>query len=51
MQSVVSVLYYAATALIALVLLANVLRTKDVKKTVLYATVLIPFVLRLARIK
>ncbi|HHY62107.1 MAG: hypothetical protein WBL79_01140 [Bacillota bacterium] len=51
MQSVISVLYYVITAMITAVLMFNMFRAKDIKKVILYAAVLIPFALRVARIK
>lgn len=50
-QSMVGVLYYVLAGIIGLVVAANFLRTRDARKMVLYAMVLVPFVLRVLRIK
>lgn len=51
MRTLIGVLYYMMTGVIALVLIRSFLRTKDARKMVLYAAVLIPFILRVLRIK
>ena len=50
-QTVIGFLYYVIAAVIGLVIIANFMRTRDAKKMLLYAVVLIPFVLRVLRIK
>lgn len=51
MQPTITVLYYLITAAVTVTLLRNFLKSKDVQRSVLYALVLMPFVLRLLRIK
>ena len=50
-QTVIGFLYYVIAAVIGLVIIANFMRTRDAKKMLLYAVVLILFVLRVLRIK
>ncbi|HON41822.1 MAG TPA: hypothetical protein PLM74_01660 [Bacillota bacterium] len=50
-QMVIGVLYYFMTAVIALVIGASFFRQRDLRKMILYAAVLIPFVLRALRVK
>ncbi len=50
-QSIIGFLYYVIAAVIALAVAANFVRTRDTRKTILYAIVLAPFVLRVLRIK
>jgi hypothetical protein len=51
MNAVVTVLYYLLTAYVAVLLVANFLKYREWQKEVLYIIVLIPFVLRLLRLK
>ncbi len=51
MSVAIMVLYYALTAACAVVLAVNFVRTRDLQKAILYLVVLIPFVMRLARLK
>ena len=48
---VVSILYHAMAAFFAAVLLRNFLKTKNIQLAILYAVVLVPFVLRVLRLK
>jgi len=48
---IVTVLYYLMTAFIAVLLAWNFLKRKDWQEEVLYIIVLIPFLLRLIRLK
>ncbi|HYA48646.1 MAG TPA: hypothetical protein VEG35_03010 [Burkholderiales bacterium] len=48
---IVTVLYYLMTAFIAVLLVWNFLKRKNWQEEVLYIIVLIPFVLRLLRLK
>ena len=50
-QSVITVAYYGLVALAAALLFYNFLRTKSWDREILYLIVLIPFVLRLLRLK
>jgi hypothetical protein len=48
---IVTILYYLMTAFIAVLLVWNFLKRKDWQEEVLYIIVLIPFLLRLFRLK
>ena len=51
MNTIVTVLYYLLTAYIAVLLVWNFLKRKNWQEAALYIIVLIPFLLRLLRIK
>lgn len=51
MAAIVTVLYYVLTAYVAVCLVANFLKRKNWQEEVLYVIVLIPFLLRLLRLK
>ena len=51
MNTIVTVLYYLLTAYVAFLLVADFLKNKKWQDEVLYIIVLIPFVLRLLRLK
>jgi len=51
MNTIVTVLYYLLTAFVAVMLAWNFLKRKDWQEEVLYIVVLLPFVLRLLRLK
>lgn len=51
MNTIVTVLYYLMTAYIAVLLVWNFLKRKNWQEEVLYIIVLIPFILRLLRLK
>jgi len=51
MNTIVTVLYYLMTAYIAVLLVWNFLKRKNWQDEVLYIVVLIPFLLRLLRLK
>jgi hypothetical protein len=51
MNTIVTVLYYLLTAYIAVLLVWNFLKRKNWQEEALYIIVLIPFLLRLLRIK
>jgi hypothetical protein len=48
---VVMILYYIITAFFAVVLFWNFVRSRDVQKAILYLVILMPFVLRVFRLK
>jgi hypothetical protein len=50
-QSVVSVLYYVPVAYVVVLLVWNLLRSRKWDEELLYVIVLIPFILRLFRLK
>ncbi len=51
MATVVTVLYYLLTAFVAVMLAWNFLRRKNWQEEALYIIILIPFLLRLLRLK
>jgi len=51
MNTIVTVLYYLLTAYVAVLLIANFLKNKKWQEEILTIIVLIPFVLRLLRLK
>lgn len=51
MNELVTVLYYVLTGVFGLVIARNFLKTRNVQDAVLYCIVLVPFVLRLLRVK
>jgi hypothetical protein len=48
---VVTLLYYALVAFVSAILVVNLLKSKKWERDVLYVLVLIPFLLRLLRLK
>ncbi len=51
LQSIVSGIYYCLIAYVAVILIWNFVKTKKWQEEVLYVVVLIPFLLRLFRLK
>jgi uncharacterized membrane protein len=51
MATIVTVLYYLITAFVAVMLVWNFLRRKNWQEEALYVIILIPFLLRLLRLK
>lgn len=51
LQSVITGAYYGLVAIAAVLLVANFIRTKAWDRELLYLIVLLPFVLRLLRLK
>ncbi len=51
MNTVITVLYYLLTAYVALLIVWNFLKRKNWQEEVLYIIILIPFLLRLLRLK
>lgn len=51
MQTIVGVLYYLLVAFVCALMVWNLVRTKDWREEVLYVIVLVPFLLRLFRLK
>jgi len=47
----IMILYYAITAFFAAVLFWSFVKSKDVQKAILYLVILMPFVLRVFRLK
>jgi uncharacterized membrane protein len=50
-MTVVTLLYYALVAFISLLLIVNLLKSRKWERDVLYVLVLLPFLLRLLRLK
>jgi len=50
-HSVVMILYYLIAAFFLLAIVRNFIATRDIQEAFLYAVVMIPFVLRLLRLK
>lgn len=51
LQALVTVLYYLLVAWVAAMMIWNLLRSRDWREEVLYVLVLVPFLLRLFRLK
>ena len=51
LQTIVTLLYYALVAFVSVMLIWNLIRTRDWREEVLYVIVLIPFLLRLFWLK
>jgi hypothetical protein len=51
MQAAIGLLYYALIAFVCVVLITNLVRSKHWEEEVLYVLVLLPFLLRLFRLK
>jgi hypothetical protein len=47
----ISVIYYTLVGYIALLLIYNLIKSKNWKEEILYIVILIPFILRLFRLK
>jgi len=50
-MTVVTLLYYALVAFVSFILAVNLLKSKKWERDVLYVLVLLPFLLRLLRLK
>lgn len=50
-NGIISVLYYAITLFFLVVLVRNFMKTKNSQEALLYCIIMIPFALRLLRIK
>ncbi len=51
LNTVITALYYVLTAYVAVLIVGNFIKRKNWQEEVLYIIILIPFVLRLLRIK
>lgn len=51
LQSIITVIYYGLIAFVVVILTWNLVRTRKWEQEVLYIVVLIPFLLRLLRLK
>ena len=48
---IISIIYYALIAYLVVLIIYNLIKTKDWKKEIVYVIILIPFLLRLFMIK
>jgi len=51
LNTIISVVYYLFIAFISVLIVYNLIKTKDWRKEVIYIVILIPFLLRLFMIK
>lgn len=51
LSTIISILYYLIVALIAIILIYNLFKSKDWKEEILYVIILLPFLLRLFMLK
>ena len=51
LSSIITVTYYVLIAYVVVIMIWNLIRTKEWRKEVLYIIVLLPFLLRLLRFK
>ncbi len=51
MNTVVNYSYYILSILISLLLIREIIKTKDIYEVVLYSIILVPFILRSLRLK
>ncbi len=49
--TVITIIYYLLVAYLVVIMIRNLIRTKSWEKEILYVVVLIPFLLRLLRLK
>ena len=50
-NNIIMIIYHLISAVIVLLLLRSIWKTKDVQEAILYCVILIPFVLRVVHIK
>ena len=51
MNTAIMILYYLMTAFFGLCFVVEFVKTRDIQKAILYLVILMPFVMRLARLK
>jgi hypothetical protein len=51
LMSIITIIYYVLVAYISIILVYNLIKSKAWEKEILYIVVLIPFLLRLFRLK
>ena len=51
LSSIITIIYYVLIAYIVVIMIWNLIRTKEWRNEVLYIIVLLPFLLRLLRLK
>lgn len=51
LNTIITVLYYVICAFFLLAIIRNLLKTRKVQEAILYGVIMVPFVLRLLRLK
>ena len=51
LNNIIMIIYHLLSAVIALLLLRSIWKTKDIQEAILYCVILIPFILRVVHIK
>ena len=51
LNSIISVCYYLISAFVVFVLVKSIIKTKNIQDAILYSVMLMPFILRILRIK
>lgn len=51
LTTIISVIYYIFVALISILIIYNLIKTRDWKKEIIYVVILLPFLLRLFFLK
>ncbi len=51
LSGIITIIYYALIACVVVIMIWNLIRTKEWRNEVLYIIVLLPFLLRLLRLK
>jgi len=51
LASIITILYYALIAYVAVIIIYNLIKAKSWEREILYVIVLVPFLLRLFRLK
>jgi len=51
MSGIITIIYYVLVAYVVVIMIWNLISTKEWRKEVLYIVVLLPFLLRLLRLK
>ena len=50
-NNIIMIIYHLLSAVIALLLMRSIWKTKDIQEAILYCVILIPFILRVVHIK
>ena len=51
LMSIITIIYYCLIAYVSIILIYNLIKSKNLEKEILYIIVLLPFLLRLFRLK
>ncbi len=51
LSTIITITYYLMSIFLAIICILNFIKTKDIQESMLYAIVIIPFLLRIFRIK